>query len=74
MAENSLFIDPKKQIGFILSVGAVSLTILPYNKELCDKIGITKGQFKYLKLHFKHNPKQALNDLLTACKLQEEGI
>lgn len=72
MAENSLFIDPKKQTGLILSVGAVALSILPYNKELCNKIGITKEQFQYLKLHFKHNPKQALNDLLTAIKLKEE--
>lgn len=72
MAENSLLIEPDKQIGFILSVGAVALSLLPYNKELCDKIGITKVQFKYLKLHFKNNPKQALNDLLTAIKIKEE--
>ena len=68
METNTLLVSHQKQIGMILSIGAVALSMLPYNKELCAKIGITKEQFTYLKLHFKNNPKRALDELLTACK------
>lgn len=74
METNTLLVSQEKQIGLILSVGAVALTMLPYNKELCAKIGMSKEQFTYLKLHFKNNPKRALDELLTACKERRKEI
>ena len=66
METKTLVIDTSKQVGIIVSVGAIALTMMPYNAKLCEKWGVTKEQFLYLKLHFKNNPKQALNDLLIA--------
>lgn len=64
----SLVLTKEKEVSVLLLIGSVALPNLPYNKKLCDKWGITKEQFNYLKLHYKNNPKQALTDLAEKCK------
>lgn len=68
MEQNDLILTKEKEVSVLMLIGSVALPNLPYNKKLCEKWGITKEQFNYLKLHYKHNPKQALLDLAEKCK------
>lgn len=68
-----VILDVEKEVSILLGVGAVALANIPYNQNLCNKWGITKEQFNYLKLHYKHNSKQALNDLIHKCVIKKKG-
>lgn len=60
----------EQELCLLLSLGCVSLTVTPYVKDITKKLGISKEQFQFLKLHYKQNGKNALHELCDALKLQ----
>lgn len=67
-----LILDVEKEVSILMVVGAVAFANMPYNQKLCNKWGITKEQFNYLKLHYKHNSKQALEELVNKCEIKKK--